>query len=248
MHRFFAENENDRIVLRAEDAQHALRVLRLSEGDEIEIVLDGERFRAEIQDCTDGKVFVSAGDSLVNTEPSVSVTLYQGLPKADKMEWIVQKCTELGVSRIQPVLMQRCIMHSDEKAAARKMERLCKIAGEAVKQCGRIRSPEIGIPKVLAKLETEMNSLDLLLVPWEEEEPGCGGMRGLLEELKKQNPEKNLKIGIVIGPEGGICADEVEWLRNMKARTVSLGPRILRTETAAITSVALALAYCGEME
>ena len=117
-----------------EDARHALRVLRLEPGDEIELVCAPARYLAEIADTEDG-VTVRIKEELRRTEAKTQVTLYQGLPKADKMEMIAQKCTELGVYAIRPVAMERCVVKLEGKDAVKKIDRWQKIAREAVKQC-----------------------------------------------------------------------------------------------------------------
>ena len=246
MHRFFAEQREAGICLRAEDAVHALRVLRLTSGDAVEIVLDDARYRAAIQRVDEGTVWVQRESRLPDTEPRIHLTLFQGVPKAEKLEWIVQKTTELGVCEVIPVLLKRCVARPEERRAQRQTERLRKIAEEAVKQSGRIRPPRIESPASLSQLREAFSRQDLLLIPWEEETPGAG-MREMIEAFLADHSPQGIRIGLVVGPEGGIAPEEMEALRALGGRSVSLGPRILRTETAAITAVALALAYAGEL-
>lgn len=247
MHRFFADDSG--IIhgvarLNAEDSKHALRVLRLEEGDEIELVCAPSRYLAAIRGVEDGMVSVEIQSELRSTEARTRVTLYQGLPKADKMELIVQKSTELGVFAVQPVVMERSVVKLDAKDAAKKTERWQKIAREAVKQCARVYAPEVRMPQKLSALEKELASLDLLIVPWEDARDGS--IAACLAQLEGR---EGLNIGILIGPEGGISQQEAAFLaRQTGGRLVTLGPRILRTETAGLAAIAITMALCGEME
>ena len=243
MHRFYCVMEGNDIRLRREDERHALRVLRLKAGDGIEAVLDSERWSAKIVSVSDG-VQIELAERLKSTEPTVEITLFQGLPKAEKMEWIIQKCTELGVARFCPVVMERSIPVVDKKSAARKLERWRLIAEEAVKQCGGARIPEVAEPAALESQLERFKSMDCLLVPWEAAEAGAS--LSVADALNRAGRDGRLSVGILIGPEGGIAGSEMEWLRcNAGAQAVTLGPRILRTETAAVTATVLALSACG---
>ena len=247
MHRFFADKSgirNGTARLSMEDSGHALRVLRLDVGDEVELVCESVRYQAGIAGIEDGMVTVAIRGELRPTEARTQVTLYQGLPKADKMELIAQKTTELGVYAIRPVAMERCVVKLEGKDAARKIERWQKIAREAVKQCARTSVPEVLDVKKLAQLKDEFAALDVLIVPWEEARDGS-----IRAALAPYADRENLRVGILIGPEGGISQKEAEWLaENANAKLVTLGPRILRTETAALASLTMAMACCGEME
>ena len=247
MHRFFADEsgiQNGLARLNAEDSAHALRVLRLEAGEEIELVCAPERYLAVIENADMDGVTVRVRGELRATEAKTRVTLYQGLPKADKMELIAQKATELGAYAIQPVAMERCVVKLDGKDAIKKTERWQKIAREAVKQCARVDVPEIRVPKKLSALTEDFAALDVLIVPWEDARDGS--MRVCLAPFEGR---EEISIGILIGPEGGISEKEAAWLReNANARLVTLGPRILRTETAAIASITMAMTLRGEME
>ena len=247
MHRFFADERgivNGAAYLNAEDSRHALRVLRLEDGEEIELVCAPDRYLAEIADTQGECVAVKVKEKLRSTEAAVQVTLYQGLPKADKMELIAQKTTELGVYAIQPVAMERCVVKLEGKDAGKKTERWQKIAREAVKQCARIDVPEVREPKRLAALKEELAQLDMLIVPWEDARDGS--VRACVEPLKGR---ENLRVGILIGPEGGISEKEARWLsEEAGGKLVTLGPRILRTETAGLCALTMVMAFLGEME
>ena len=247
MHRFFADENgivNGTACLNAGDSQHALRVLRLECGDEIELVCAPGRYLAQITGETDGLVQVRVREELRRTEARTRVTLYQGLPKADKMELIVQKTTELGVQAIRPVAMERCVVKLEGKDAGKKIERWQKIAREAVKQCARVSVPEVLEPRKLTQLGEELSQLDVLIVPWEDARDGS--IRQALAPFENQNA---LRVGILIGPEGGISGQEAHWLaENAGAKLVTLGPRILRTETAGLCALTMVMAFRGEME
>ena len=247
MHRFFADENgivNGTACLNIEDSQHALRVLRLGSGDEIELVCAPGRFLAQITGETDGLVQVQVREALRRTEARTQVTLYQGLPKADKMEMIAQKTTELGVHAIQPVAMERCVVKLEGKDAGKKVERWQKIAREAVKQCARVTVPEVLPPKKLTQLEEELKQLDVLIVPWDDARDGS-----IRQALAPFEGREALRVGILIGPEGGISGKEAHWLaENAGAKLVTLGPRILRTETAGLCALTMVMAFRGEME
>lgn len=247
MHRFFADENgivNRTAALNAGDSQHALRVLRLGSGDEVELVCAPGRYLAEIAGEADGRVQVKILQALRPTEARTQVTLYQGLPKADKMEMIAQKTTELGVHAIRPVAMERCVVKLEGKDAGKKTERWQKIAREAVKQCARVAVPEVLEPKKLAQLQDELSQLDVLIVPWEDARDGS-----IRQALAPFEGQEDLRVGILIGPEGGISGQEAHWLaENAGAKLVTLGPRILRTETAGLCALTMVMAFRGEME
>ena len=241
MHRFFADERGiaDGIAyLNAEDAGHALRVLRLEVGDEVELVCAPSRYLAQIDAAEDGEVCLRVTEKLRDTEAATRITLYQGLPKADKMEWIIQKSTELGAAAVAPVAMSRCVVKLEGKDAAKKTERWKKIAREAV------HAPEVKLPRKLSAMKEELNALDVLIVPWEDARDGS-----VAQCLAPFADRESISVGILIGPEGGIAPEEAEWLvREAGAKLVTLGSRILRTETAAIASQTIVMALRGEME
>lgn len=247
MHRFFADEngiDHGTACLNIEDSRHALRVLRLATGDEVELVCAPGRYLAQITGETDGLVQVKILQALRQTEARTQVTLYQGLPKADKMEMIAQKTTELGVYAIRPVAMERCVVKLEGKDAGKKVERWQKIAREAVKQCARVSVPEVLEPKKLTQLEEELKQLDVLIVPWEDARDGS-----IRQALAPFEGREALRVGILIGPEGGISGQEAHWLaENAGAKLVTLGPRILRTETAGLCALTMVMAFRGEME
>ena len=247
MHRFFADESG--IVqgmarLSEADSAHALRVLRLEPGDALELVCAPNRFLAEIAGEEGGHVTAVIQGALPGTEARTQVTLFQGLPKADKMEMIAQKATELGAAAIQPVAMERSVVRLEGKDAQKKTERWQKIAREAVKQCARVQTPEVLPVCRLKALEQAFLGLDVLIVPWEDARDGS-----IRQALAPFEEREDLRVGILIGPEGGISEKEARWLtENANAKLVTLGPRILRTETAGLCALTMVMAYRGEME
>ena len=237
MHRFYSETG----FLSPEDAHHALSVLRLSVGDEVELISAGNRFRAVIESVSSGAVKLSSGEMLPSTEPGISVTLFQGLPKGDKMEWIIQKAVELGVTRIVPVELSRCVVRLNEKSRMSKTERWQKIAREAGKQSGRCVIPAVLPPVSLNNLPDLFSGLDAVVVPWEE----CSSGGPL--SFSRNHPDLS-SLGILIGPEGGIDPEEIRFLLQAGAVPVTLGRRILRTETAGIAAISALFGLYGEME
>lgn len=238
MHRFFAERlDESRAALPPAEEAHALRVLRLSPGDECQAMLEGEIFFAVIEE-TSPRVVLSLGEKAPSGEPSVGVTLYQGIPKGEKMDFIVQKCTEAGVCRIVPVSFSRCVARWDGKDADKKCARLRRIAQEAAKQSGRGAAPDVAPPVSVKEMCGQLGQYELALAPWEEER-GCG---------IRARWQGERRVAIVIGPEGGISPEEMEKMREAGARSVTLGPRIFRTETAGLAALISLLTLSGDME
>ena len=250
MYQFFVEPsqiQGNRIVITGSDVNHIKNVLRMKPGEEIAVSngTDGKEYRCGIEELLEDEVICTLRfikeDGL---ELPARVTFFQGLPKADKMEWIVQKSTELGAFAVAPVAMSRCVVKLEGKDVAKKTERWQKIAREAVKQCARVHAPEVKLPRKLSAMKEELNTLDVLIVPWEDARDGS-----IAQCLAPFADRESISVGILIGPEGGIAPEEAEWLvRETGAKLVTLGPRILRTETAGIAAAAALLALYGEME
>ena len=243
MNRFFAESNGqaqDPVRLTEEDARHALTVLRMKEGDLAEVVCLGRPWLAEIISTGSHGVLLRKLKPLPSTEPAISVTLFQGIPKADKMDWVVQKATEIGVSRVVPVIMERCVSKPDEHGIRRKLDRWRKISREAGKQSGRCVLPEICEPVPICDFPfiplPETN-----VVPWEEAE--SFGPRAFYESRPSLS-----SLGILIGPEGGIAPDEVSLLKSLGFVPVTLGRLILRTESAGLAAVAAFFSLYGVMD
>ncbi len=231
----------DGMELLPEEAKHAAQVLRLRPGEEIYAVDEGgQRFSAVVERIDRDGCTVRLLEALSSNEAPLRITLYQGLPKGDKMELIVQKLTELGATAIVPVKMERCVVKLDAKDGLKRSQRLQRIAREAAKQCKRARCLQVFPPQTWKELEGQLAAHDLLLVPWEE----AGGL-GMAEMYKQRAQVRDL--GIVIGPEGGMSAEEVTALEELGAQAIHLGPRILRTETAALAACTMAMLLWGDM-
>ena len=244
MHRFYADPSRSRdglAFLSQEDIRHALTVLRLKPGQHVEIVMGSRRWEGVLDNPDGREISVRILSPLPSTESGIFMTLFQGLPKADKMDLIVQKATELGVSRIVPVQMKRCVSRPDQKDMIRKLERWRKISREAGKQSGRCVIPEITGPVALSSLPDCGRLPEINIVPWEEAS-GYGPLA-----FRNDHPAP-ASLGILIGPEGGIEKDEIDLLRSAGFVPVTLGKRILRTETAGLAAVAAFMGLYGEME
>jgi len=224
------------VTLSRTESDHILKSLRMHAGDPVAIIAAERLYEGVIASAEDGEVRVKALRELPSPEPAVRITLVQGLPKADKLEWIVQKATELGAYRILPVEMARSVARITEKDE-KKRERLARIALEAAKQAGRAHVPQVlpalRFPDALRELR------GTVYVAWE----GVDALR-LSQAVAEDRPRE---MTLVVGPEGGITAEEIAQLEALGARTVTLGRRILRTETAGLCALAVTLAALGEM-
>lgn len=240
MHRFYADETgvvNQIARLDSEDAQHAVRVLRLQPGEEIVLFSQGEAYAAVIDSVQDG-VTVRVGDTLKNPEATVRVTLYQGVPKGDKMDYIVQKCTEGGIHRIVPVNMPRCVAKLDGKDD-KKRQRWQRIAREATKQAFRPVVPEIAPAVSMKQLPALLSQHQLVLAPWEDEHA---------LSLRQVIKEDITDVAIIIGPEGGMSEEDMAHFRACGAQAVTLGPRIFRTETAGLASLIAIMTLTGNLD
>lgn len=240
MHRFYADEAgvvNGLARLDSEDAQHAVRVLRLQPGEDIVLFSQGEAYAAVIDSVQDG-VTVRVGDTLKNPEASVRVTLYQGVPKGDKMDYIVQKCTEGGIHRIVPVNMPRCVAKLDGKDE-KKRQRWQRIAREATKQAFRPVVPDIAPVVSMKQLPDLLAKHQLVLAPWEDEHA---------LSLRQVISEEITDVAIIIGPEGGMSEEDMAHFRASGAQSVTLGPRIFRTETAGLASLIAIMTLTGNLD
>ena len=216
------------------DHNHIANVLRMKPGDEIYVSCGGRTDLCRVESIDASSVFVSiTEENAISTELPAILTLFQGIPKGDRMELLVQKTVELGVSRIVPVEMKRCVVKLDEKRKNSKTARWQAIAESAAKQAKRNVIPEVCAPVSFGKMLEEAAKLDLFIVPYENTH-GMAGTKEVLAGLKK-----GMSVGVLIGPEGGFERDEIEKALAAGGKTISLGARILRTETAAIAAVGM---------
>ncbi|MFS0575271.1 16S rRNA (uracil(1498)-N(3))-methyltransferase [Sporosarcina sp. 179-K 3D1 HS] len=233
MQRYFLQNpfDNDgQATITGEDGKHIVRVMRMDVGDEVIAVSDGAAYRSTItESLADGVVVQQQEGPLPSNEMPLSVTIACGLPKGDKLDLIVQKGTELGMSGIIPFQAERSIVKWDEKKGGKKVERLQKIAKEAAEQCHRTRIPSVSSPMTFRQLLAEASNYDVLLLA-DEEDAKSGSPHKIAVRLK--NVYHRQTVLAVFGPEGGLSRKEAETLRSAGFLPISLGPRILRTETA----------------
>lgn len=225
------------ITITGDDAMHISKVLRLGAGDEL-IVCDGEGndYFCQIENALKTEVTLKIIKTQQNnTEPPIEITLYQAIPKSDKMEYIIQKCVELGVTFVVPVESKYCVAKlKDDK----KLVRWQKIADEASKQCGRGRKTVIHPPVAFKDAVKNIPDGSLKIIPYENE-----------KENKLKNTLKNSKlskISVFIGPEGGFSEEEIALAKENGIIPVTLGPRILRTETAPIAVISACMYELGD--
>lgn len=244
MPRFFIENASgDTMTITGQDAAHITRSLRMKEGDSLTVCGgQGLDFHCVIASMTDSEVLLRVEETVpTDSEPSVRLTLYQGLPKGDKLELIIEKTVELGVTAIVPVLMQRSVSRPDTKSAAKKKERWQKIALSAAKQCGRGVIPTVEPMITFRQMLPRLREHQAVLFFYE-----CGGLP--LPEALGGIVQKGLTdVAVVIGPEGGFDLAEAQALQESGALTATLGKRILRTETAPIAAAAAIMYATGNM-
>lgn len=238
MPKFFTARENikdTKLIIDSEDANHIKKVLRIGVGDEI-TVCDGAGVDYTVRISDIGKSAIECdilSKTKCDTEPSIKITLYQGLPKAAKMDYIIQKNTELGITKIVPAKLSRCVVKLDGKATEdKKCERWQKIANEAAKQSGRGVVPEIGNPMTIDEIINDVKNYDLVFIPYECEEETH--LKDIVENTKDAKT-----ISFIIGPEGGFDTAEIDKFKASGIKTITLGKRILRTETAAEAVVSM---------
>lgn len=236
MRKFFVNSNqinDNQIIIVGEDVNHIKNVLRLAIGEKIKICDKdlSKNYVSTIDEVTNQEVRCTIVEEVEGeAEGNVELHIYQGLPKADKMELILQKGTELGVTRFIPVALKRCIVKLDGKDALKKIDRWQKITEVASKQSGRDIVPEVANIATINDICCSIKDFDLVMLAYELEENNYIKS----ELLKIKGTKENYKIAIVIGPEGGIDEGEAIKLKEAGAKIVSLGKRILRTETVAL--------------
>lgn len=246
MHHFFVtpnQVNEGAIQILGNDVNHIKNVLRMKVGEELQ-VSDGnnKRYLCTIEDLSMDSIRLSIQEELsVDTELKSQIYLFQGLPKSDKMELIIQKAVELGVYEIVPVATKRVVVKLDDKKAAKKIERWNSIAEGGAKQSGRNLIPKVTPVMSFKEALQYADKLDVVLIPYELAED----MQVTKEVVEKIVPGQS--VGIFIGPEGGFEVSEVEEAMKMEAKAITLGKRILRTETAGLTMLSI-LMYHLECE
>lgn len=242
MPKFFVKQEQingDIIIIQGQDVNHIKKVLRAKIGDELQICnsQNGENFLCDIKEIENEKILCKIKQEIEEkVESNIEVTIFQGLPKADKMEYIIQKSVELGVYDITPVEMKRCVVKLDEKDKNKKQVRWQKISEVAAKQCGRDIIPQINRIINTKNICELIKKYDIVLVAYENEKEKTlkEQLKLIKEKMQKLEKDELIKIGIVIGPEGGLEERDVQDLKENGAKIITLGKRILRTETVAL--------------
>ncbi len=241
MFNFFCK-ENSRVgdcyLITGADYNHIKNVLRMNIGDRFLVSHEASSDLCEITNLQDDTVTAKIlEENYQNTNLPINIYLFQGLPKSDKMELIIQKCVELGVYEIIPTEMEHCVVRLEEKKKASKVARWQAISESAAKQSKRNIIPKINDVLSFKDALEKAKDLDLLLVPYENER----GMTATNEALQKI--KSGMNVGIMIGAEGGFSEKEIEAAKAIGGEIISLGKRILRTETAAITATAMCMLY-----
>lgn len=246
MHQFFVKNGQvsaSEIEIIGNDVNHIKNVLRLKLGEQLRISDEaGQTWYCGLTlieaDKVTARILYKEKE---NSELPARIYLFQGLPKGDKMEWIIQKTVELGVFEIIPVAMKNCVVRLDEKKAAAKQRRWQVIAESAAKQAKRNIIPQIGRVMGFEEALLYARAFDLKLLPYENES-GMEYTRKVIGQMQK--PER---IGVFIGPEGGFDRSEIEQIKDDSSiKRLSLGKRILRTETAGMTLLSILLYHLEE--
>jgi len=243
MNRFFVDRsqiEVNGIRITGKDVKHIKDVLRLKVKDMIEVVSEGILYTCQILDMANDMVYGKIIDvTYGKNEPPIEIVLFQGIAKGDKMDLIVQKSTEIGVKHIYPVVTKRTVVKIKDNKEKSKIDRWNAISQEAAKQSKRDFVPIVHDILTFNEMLDVLKYEDNIIVPYEMEHS-----LGLNEALKRV---KGNRISIIIGPEGGFEEEEVRLLKEVGGQVVTLGPRILRTETAGIVTMSLILYELGDL-
>jgi len=240
MDRFFVEKkninlENNTCIIEGEDVKHISKVLRCKIGEEIEVCdKDNSEYICEITNISKDLVELNILNKVdVKREADIRVKLYQGLPKGPKMEMILQKLTEVGVCEIVLVQTKRSVSKVDDKKEDKKIERWERIIYEAAKQSKRGKIPTLRGVLTFKEALADMKENDFNIAPYENERT-----KSIKQAIKGVNINN---VGIFVGPEGGFEESEIEAIESIGGKSVSLGPRILRTETASLVASSIVL-------
>ncbi len=235
MYRFFCDTDGETVRVTGEDAHHIANVLRMEKGETVIACCgDGLDYICEITDISKDTVIAEVKTKEPSKgESNIKITLFQGLPKGEKFDTVIQKSVELGVYEIVPLMLKRCVVKIDEKKKTAKTQRWNKIALSAAKQCGRGIVPEVTSPAGLKEAVETMKNFDLVIIAYEDEKEIT-----LKNVLSSCGDVSN--IAVVIGPEGGIEKEELQYIsETANGKSVTLGERILRTETAPISLISM---------
>ena len=240
MDRFFTPKSNINLeqntcVIEGEDVKHISRVLRCRENDKLEVCdMDNNEYICEIKEINKDNILLDIIEKVnIKRESNLKVKLYQGMPKGTKMELILQKLTEIGVDEIVLVQAKRSVTKIDNKKEDKKIERWERIIYEAAKQSKRAKIPKLTGVLTFKEALADMQNNDLNICPYENERT-----ISIKEAIKDSSANT---IGIFVGPEGGFEEEEIEKIQEIDGKVVSLGPRILRTETASVVASSIVL-------
>lgn len=238
MYQFFVapdQIQGSEVVITGSDVNHIRNVLRMKIGEKVRISdNEGEDFYCAIERIESEEIVLVVLERAEDTEPSLKITLFQGLPKGDKMEQVIQKSVELGVTEIIPIAMKNCVVKLDEKRAQAKQARWQAIAQSAAKQSKRSIIPTVGEVMRFADAVAYAGKLDVRILPYENQR-GLAHTREVFGKI-----QKGASVGIFIGPEGGYDSSEIALAKD-DMEMVSLGNRILRTETAGLCVLSMLL-------
>lgn len=241
MHNFFVDENNrqgDVYFITDADFNHIKNVLRMKQGDSFLVSSASKSDLCVLDSFTEDAVIAKiTEEDYQDTSLTVKLYLFQGLPKSDKMELVIQKAVELGAEGVIPVEMNRCVVKIDDKKKKSKVARWQAISESAAKQSKRTIIPEISEVLSFKQAMEKAKEMDVFIVPYENKD-GMKATKNALFEIKK-----GMSVGILIGPEGGFDEKEIEIAESVGGLTVSLGKRILRTETAAITALSMCMLY-----
>lgn len=239
MHKFFVKTDNiinDKINITNDDVRHITKVLRLKIGDSIQICDGNENeYICDIVEINKKSVICQIKEKFKNrNESNINIVLFQGLPKAQKMELIIQKGVEIGVKEFYPIITERVVVKTDGKDISNKLERWNRIAYEAAKQSNRGIIPTVNNLISFEEALDILKRFDLIVVPYEKEKS-----TSFKELFNESRDYKN--IAVIIGPEGGFSEEEINIFIKNGFKPITLGPRILRTETAGLVASTILL-------
>ncbi len=241
MHNFFVDEnkrQGDVYYITDADFNHIKNVLRMKHGDTFLVSSASKSDLCVLESFTEDSVIAKiTEENYQDTSLGVKLYLFQGLPKSDKMELVIQKAVELGAEGIIPVEMNRCVVKIDDKKKKSKQSRWQAISESAAKQSKRTIIPEVFEVLSYKQAMEKAKEMDIFIVPYENKD-GMKATKNALSKIKK-----GMSVGILIGPEGGFDEKEIAMAESVGGLTVSLGKRILRTETAAITALSMCMLY-----
>lgn len=245
MHKFFVNDEsikNNEILITGDDVNHISKVLRLRIGEEIKVSNgSGSEYLCAISEISKKEVICKVLEAFDNmSESPLKIALFQGLPKSQKMDLIIQKCVEIGVVEFWPVITERVVVNTHDRDLSGRLDRWNRISEEAAKQSNRGMVPRVNNIITFKEAMSIASKFDASIIPYENEKNSS-----LKEILKEKAGIKTL--GIFIGPEGGFSQEEIKSCLENNISSVTLGPRILRTETAGFVAAAIVQYELGDM-